>query len=343
MFFLSLGLLSACGSSTDEDVENAVRHEKVVPVQVESVILKDLSETFTLPANLEALEDLILTAETVGVVKKIHFQEGDKINTGDTLLDIDPETIMNLLNREQHNVAVITKKVMRYQQLQQDGLISEQALDDMENNLTIAQASLHDIKLRMAKSFPQAPISGIVDRLYIDRGEYVNPGKPLVRLLQVDKLKVLADVPEKDVPFLQVGQLIEIIPAVFNNRSISSEVGVIEYISFAAHDITKTYRTKVIIDNSSNALRPGMIVRAKFKRQELLQAIAVPMYAVLERNGEKIVFVAESGIARKVKVVLGSTIGQLIVIESGLALNQAIIVSGQQLLVDGAKITVENK
>ena len=338
--FLSFCLLSACSRQEDSAAQTAIRPEKVVSVTIEQIALDDLTETFTLPATLEAWEDLTLAAEVAGAVQKIHFKEGDRVQAGKTLLEIDPETINSYLYRDRQNVTVIERKLKRYQQLEADGLISKQELDDLQNSLTAAKAALQTTKLQLEKSFPQAPVSGIIDRLYIDRGEYVDPGKPLLRLVQINKLKVIADVPEKDVPFLNVGQQVEIIPAAINSRSSTIIFGVIESIAFSANDITRTYRTKIVIDNNSEKLRPGMIVRAKFVRQQLEQVISVPLYAVMDRDGEKIVFLAEDGLAKKVKVNIGSSIGQRVVVRQGLTVNQSLIIEGQQLLVDGARINV---
>ena len=338
--FLSFCLLSGCSRQEDSAAQTAVRPEKVVSVNIEQIALDDLTETFTLPATLEAWEDLTLAAEIAGSVRKIHFKEGDRVQAGKILLEIDPETIKSYLYRDQQNVTVIERKLKRYRQLETDGLISKQELDDLQNGLTAAKATLQTTKLQLAKSFPQAPVSGIIDRLYIDRGEYVDPGKPLLRLVQIDKLKVIVDVPEKDVSFLKVGQQVEIIAAAINTYASIPIVGIIEFISFSANDVTRTYRTKIVIDNNSAKLRPGMIVRAKFVRQQLEQVISVPLYAVMDRDGEKIVFLAEDGFAKKVKVSIGSSIGQRVVVRQGLTVNQSLIVKGQQLLVDGARIDV---
>ena len=340
LVLFSLSLLSACSSQKEDEKQVVVKPEKVVPVTVEKVVLEDLTETFTLPANLEAWEDLTLAAEIAGPVQKIHFSEGDRVKAGEILLEIDPETIKSYLYRDEQNVTVIERKVKRYRQLEADGLISPQELDDLENGLTAAKATLQTTRLQLAKSFPRAPVNGIVDRLYIDRGEYVDPGKRLLRLVQINKLKVIVDVPEKDISFLKIGQQVEIIPATINTYSVDSISGAIDYIAFSANEVTRTYRAKITIDNHSEDLRPGMIVRAKFIRQQLEQVISAPLYAVMDRDGEKIVFLAENGLAKKVTVNIGSSIGPRVVITHGLKVNQDLIIEGQQLLVDGARIDV---
>ncbi|MEA3363112.1 MAG: efflux RND transporter periplasmic adaptor subunit [Thermodesulfobacteriota bacterium] len=337
---LNLSFLSACSRQDESSAETAKQPEKVVPVTVEQITLSDLVETFTLPAHLEAWEDLTLAAEIAGAVQKIHYREGAQVRAGATLLEIDPDTIKSYLQRDRQNVTVIERKLERFRQLEADGLVSQQELDDLENGLTAARSALKTTELQLAKSLPRAPVSGVVDYLYVDRGEYVDPGKPLLRLVQVDKLKVVADVPEKDVPFLKIGQKVEIIPAAMSHLSSDSMVGIIDYIALSANTTTRTYRTKIILDNSSAKLRPGMIVRAKFVRQSLDQVISVPLFAVIDRDGEKVIFLAEDGRARQVKIMTGSSIGQRIVVRQGLIENQSLIVEGQQLLIDGAKIEV---
>ena len=150
-------------------------------------------------------------------------------------------------------------------------------------------------------------------------------------------MRVIADVPEKDVHFLRVGQAVEIIVAAVDGLN-DRLTGRIEHIAFAADEVTRTYRTKIVIDNRSLKLRPGMIVRARFVRQDLKDVISIPLYALMERDGEKVVFVAEQGQARKVTVTTGSSVDERIIIRKGLSPGQKLIVKGQQLLIDGARI-----
>ena len=114
--------------------------------------------------------------------------------------------------------------------------------------------------------------------------------------------------------------------------------GKIDFVAYTADAVTRTYRTKIVLDNSQGLLRPGMIVRVRFVRQTLPAALTVPLYAVLTREGEKVVFIAEDGVARLQSVEIGPSLGERLVIRSGLEAGQQVIVKGQQLLTDGARI-----
>lgn len=332
-------VLSLTGCSEKEKAEVvAPKAEKVVPIAVEIVKAEDMVDRFVLPAGLEAEEDIVIAAETTGPVQSLRFEEGDRVTDGEVLMEIDPETIKSALRRDQENLAVIERKLERYRNLEKEGLVSRQDVDDLENSLVSAREALKTTKLQFKKSQPRSPLTGHVDELYVDRGEYVDPGKPLVRLLKVDRLKVMADVPEKDIIYLSVGQKVKIIPARIHSETIEPVVGQISFIAYAADDVTRTYRTKIMIDNPGN-LRPGMIVRAEFIRQSLSGVVTVPLYALLDDEGSKSVFVSDGSVARRVRVKTGSSIGQRVVVLSGLNAGDHVVIKGQQLLHDGTRIS----
>jgi len=335
---LLFALLVGCSGPEQEPSAAMSAPEKIIQVVTETVIPADLTEYFTLPGSLEAWEDLTISAEIAGPVRKIQVAEGDQVRAGQLLLEIDADSIQSAYDRDLENFQVTKRTFDRYQQLKQEGLVSQQEIDELKNRLAGAAATLKNSKLSLEKSRPLAPVAGVVDRLYVDRGEFIDFGKPLLRLVQVDRLRVIADVPEKDIPFLDVGESVEIVPAIVNDRRVYSVKGTIEHIAFAADPATRTYRCKITIDNRNMLLRPGMIVRARFVRQQLQQVVSAPLYSVLDREGKKLLFVEEDGFARQLEVKTGSSVGDRVVISAGLAPEQKLIIKGQQLLFDGARV-----
>lgn len=332
-------LMSGCESVPSEDL-TATNNDRRVNVITEVLTPVNLTETFTLPARIQAREDLTLSAEIAGVVIQTHVIEGMKVVRGQKLLEIDSAIIRSQLEREAQNVEVLTRRYERLHRLEQEGLVSRQELDDVANGLTAAQSGLRQAQIQLDKSTLQAPINGIVDRRYVDPGEYVDLGKSLLRLVRVDQLEVVADIPEKDVSFLQPGQEVTIVLATMHGFDLKEVRAVIEHISFVADDNSRTYRTTMLIDNPTPELRPGMIVRATFIRQEHQQALAVPLFAVMDRRGKKIVYIVEDDLAREVEVSTGSSIGGQLIVRSGLRAGQQLVVTGHQLLIDGALVRV---
>jgi membrane fusion protein (multidrug efflux system) len=113
---------------------------------------------------------------------------------------------------------------------------------------------------------------------------------------------------------------------------------VIEHIAFVADETSRTYHTRMLIAQPGDILRPGMIARATFVRQEHEQALVVPLFSVLDRRNIKVAYIVEDGFAREVEVTTGSSIGQQLVVRSGLEAGQHLVVKGQQLLIDGVAV-----
>lgn len=330
-------LLTGCSSSEPEPTTTT--EERRVPVVTQTLEPVDLTETFTLPAKLEPQEDMTLSAEVSGRILNLQVAEGDQVSVGQSLLAIDSDMLRSQMDRELQNVTVLTDKRDRLLRLHQDGLVSRQELDDAENALTAATSALRQAQLQYEKSTPKAPLTGFVDRLHVEIGEYVDPGKPLLRLVQVDQLKAVADVPEKDVTFLREGQQVTLAPAAIQGYRMDETAATIDHIALVADEATRTYRTTLLVDKPPPSLRSGMIVRVTFVRQEHQQVIAVPLHVVLDRQGEKVVYVVEDGSAREIEIVAGRSVGSQLIIRSGLAPGQQLVVQGQQLLIDGALVS----
>ncbi|HEX9777738.1 MAG TPA: efflux RND transporter periplasmic adaptor subunit [Geopsychrobacteraceae bacterium] len=342
VLLLSLSLLwFASGCRTEQPNLAEARQappEKVVPVAVEAAQPRAMAESFTLPGTLEAWEDLTLSAELAGPVRRIGPAEGEHLQAGREILEIDTETLLADYQRDRISFETKSKKLQRYQSLVAQQLVSRQELDEMSYVVEEARADLRHAQLLIEKSTLRTPVTGVLDQLFVDRGEYVVPGQALARIVRVDRLKVLVDVPEKDVAYLSVGDEIDIVAATINGAEAAARSGRIRHIAYTADPATRTYLAKIEIDNRDAALRPGKIVRAHFKRRSLPRALSVPLYALVERDGRKVVFVEQQGRARMVPVTTGAVIGARVVVEQGLSAGDRIIVKGQQLLSDGARV-----
>ena len=330
-----------CQQEQSADTPVVVPPEKIVQVTVHTVEPRAITETFTLPGHLEAWEDLILSAELAGPVRWVGPQEGDPLTAGQKILKIDTDTLSADYDRDSSDWQVKAQKLERMERLAEKNLISEQELDDMASAVAAAQATLQQTELRLTKSTLKTPIAAVLDSLMVDRGEFVSVGQPLVRLLQVDRLKVFVDVPEKDVDYLHVGDPIELSTATIDQQQAINRSGVLLAVSYAADPVTRTYRAKIGIDNIGHRLRPGRIVRVYFKRRQIDKALTVPLYALVERDGSKALFIEQQGTVRQRTIETGAVIGDQVVITSGLEAGDRVVVKGQQLISDNAKVMVE--
>jgi membrane fusion protein (multidrug efflux system) len=320
--------------------ETAVQIEKQpVNVAIDVLVPRDVEETFTLPGTLEPWENLTLSLEQPGSIVWIGPSEGDRLKAGDEILRIDKETLLSQHASNGTDYDIRKKQLERADSLLKEQLISERERDDVYQAFQNANTSLTETRIALEKSTLFSPINGILDRLYVDRGEYGNVGTPAAVIVRIDKLKVVVDVPEKDVSFTRTGQKVVVMQGGVNSKGVGRP-GKIIHVSYLANEMTRTYRTKVEIDNRDGFLRPGMIVRVKFVRRKIKDAIVVPLYAVLDRDGEKSVFVVEDGTAVRREVRLGPIINGKVVVYGGVQETESLVVKGQQLLLDGGPVKV---
>jgi membrane fusion protein (multidrug efflux system) len=317
-----------------------VVEKKPVNVAVEVLHPKDVEETFTLPGTLEAWEDITLSLEQSGPIIWIGPNEGDRLKEGDEILRIDKETLVAQHARNSSDHDIRKRQLERADSLLKEQLISERERDEVYQAYQSADTSLTETRVALEKSTLITPTDGILNSLLVDRGEFGNVGTPAAVIVKIDKLRVLVDVPEKDVSFVKPGQRVVVLPADIKRNGGIGRQGRVIHVSYLANEMTRTYRSKVQIDNRDGFLRPGMIVRVKFVRRAIEGAIVVPLYAVMDQAGEKFVFVEEDGSAVRRQVRLGPILNGTVVVFGGVREGERLVVKGQQLLVDGGSVTV---
>lgn len=342
---LAIVLLAACGNDgTAADPKPASKPaEKTTQVEVVEIAQKSINETFTLPGTLEAWENISLAAELAGPIRWIGPDEGDVLEQNEPILRIDTDTVKANLKRDRTNFEIQQRELDRYQQLLDQQLISQQEYDLQRNALEAARANLAQAELALSKSTVKTPVHGVLDRLLVDIGEYVAVGDPLAQVVQVDRLKVLVDAPEKEVQFLRPGQQVDILTASIHAEKEERFPGHILHVGYQADPASRTYRVKIAIGNADGFFRPGMILRARFQRRQHQDAIAIPLYALVDLDGRKVVYLEKDGIAQLREVMTGATVGREIIIREGIAAGDRLIVKGQHLLTDGARVTVQGE
>jgi membrane fusion protein (multidrug efflux system) len=188
------------------------------------------------------------------------------------------------------------------------------------------------------RGFIRSPVSGVVNYLFVDQGEFIGRGDPLADIVNVDKIKVNVSVPEMDVKYLSKGQDAIVSIDAFPERRIP---GKIEFVAFKADPATKTFHVKVVIPNADQTIRPGMIARAGFLRRVIPDALTAPLFALVDKSGERLVYVEKDGVAHARTVSLGVIEGDRIQIAEGLEPGDRLIIKGHKEVEEGMPVEVK--
>jgi len=116
---------------------------------------------------------------------------------------------------------------------------------------------------------------------------------------------------------------------------------VVDFVAFKADPATKTFLVRTVIDNPFADIRPGMIARAAFVRRVIADALLAPLFALVDKGGERLVFVEKDGVAQSRTVSIGVIEGDRVQITSGLNPGDHLIVKGHTEVEDGMKVSVQ--
>jgi len=304
-------------------------------VEVKPAALRDV---VFLPGETEAYEDVKVAANTSGRVEWIGPGEGKAVKKGDRLAKIDVSALKASLEHARAAYSLANDLCERRRRLYENKIIAREELDQSETQLKLAAADLAQVKVRFNHGFPESPITGIINHLYLDVGEYADLGKPIADIVNIDRIKINVRVPELDVRYVHKGQMTPVKIDAFADRSL---IGTVEFVAFKADSATKTFLVRSVIDNPDHAIRPGMIGRVAFVRRLIPDAIAAPLFAIIDKGGERLVYVEKDGVAESRVITIGVIVGDRVQITSGLNFGDHLIVKGHTEVEDGMKVMIK--
>jgi membrane fusion protein (multidrug efflux system) len=170
---------------------------------------------------------------------------------------------------------------------------------------------------------------------HVEVGDYAAPGQPLLELVATQRLKVRAAAPASDVPYLSLGAPVTVRVDVFPGQQWQ---GTVVRLGAELDSDSRTLTVEAEIDNSDGRLRPGLFGRLEVPRRVLPQALLVPLASVVDYESGKVLYVVENGVAHRRNIELGPTLGEQVVVVSGLEAGEHVVVGGQQQVADGQKV-----
>jgi membrane fusion protein (multidrug efflux system) len=304
-------------------------------MRVEPAPIRDL---LLLPGETEAWLDVRVAADTAGRVEWIGFKEGDRIKEGELLAKIDVSALKAALDKAEAALKLADDLYQRRKQLFERKIINQEELDRAETERALAEGSFKQVKVEYERGFTKAPITGVINYLFVDEGEFTDKGKPMADIVNVDKIKVNVNVPELDVRYLKVGQTVAVRVDAFQDRQMR---GTIDFVAYKADPATKTFHVKVIIDNQTHEIRPGMIARVVFLKRIIPDALSAPIFALVDKGGERLLFVEKDGVVHARAISIGVIEGDRVQIIKGLEPGDHLIVTGQKEVEEGMRVQVK--
>ncbi len=326
-----------------------------VPVEVMQIVPARLEETTSIAGVLDAYRAVDVVSEVVGRIERVYHDVGDRVRTGTRLASVDKAVLQETLNQaEAALLGAQARFELAHDDFRRDSTLfahGDIAVAAFDASRTAYTAALADLSARMAsrelvardlrEADIRAPFAGIVARRSVDIGTFVSQGTPLFRVVDVDSLRLVLSVSQKNVGRLTPGDEVVITVEALGDRRFA---GRIRSVSPEADEATRTFPVEVILENPPDKpLRDGLVVRAVIVLGALEQAVAIPREAIIKRTGGHFVFVVADSMAHQRSVTVGRLIGDRYAIEDGLQPGERMVVTGAQNLEDGVRVVVEDE
>ncbi|MCL5281651.1 MAG: efflux RND transporter periplasmic adaptor subunit [Planctomycetes bacterium] len=316
---------------------------EVPPVKVTAIPVvtePTLADTFELPAVVEPNKVIEVSAEGDGKIEWIGPQKGSLVRKGEPLIRLNTELLQAEFQMAQAQAKNNQTEFDRIKGLVEKGAAPSRDMDAAATQLVISKAQLEQARIRLARASIAAPMAGVLNDVPVEVGEYVTlmPRTTVAEIVDTSVVKVAVEIPERDVPFLSVGQQTAVIAD--NKGCEVSLTGTTTFISQVADARTRCTRMEITVPNQEGCLRSGQIVHVRLTRQILKDAILIPLAAVIPMEDGKAVYVVESSQAQRRRVELGLIRGDRVQIRSGLKPGDRLIVAGHRFVGAGQKVEV---
>ncbi len=298
----------------------------------------------SIQATVKSDDIVIASSEIGGRLINVAVEEGQNVNKGQLIAQTDLESVNKQVAELETAWEMANTSYERQKRLWDQNVGSEMQYLQAKNNKEKIEKSLETVKYQLTKTKIYAPISGVVDQVYLKSGELAGPGIPIVQILNTQKVKVVADAPESYLNKVKKGEMVTVqFPAI--GKEFEARVTL---IGRTINPSNRTFTVEVDLPNSDGLLKPNLLAVMLINDDLQKDVVIIPLELVQQEvSGRSFVFVKDENekgpFAKKVIVETGNTHGGNIVITSGLNGGEELIVTGARGLANNEQIKIVNQ
>lgn len=308
-----------------------------IPVQV-----MNFKHFIELQGTVESKGEVDISSDIGGIAVSVKVDEGQQVREGQVLIKLDDKLILKQIEELKTAISLAKSVYKRQKNLWDQKIGSELQYLEAENNYKSLQNKLATANEQLAKTQIRSPLSGTVDLVYINEGEMASPGRALVKVVNLKRVKVVADASEKYVGNIASGDSVTVrFPALGIERKAK-----IAAVGQVINPVNRTFRVEAEIPNSDGTLKANLLAVIKFADYQNDSVIVVPTALVQQADQDDFVFVVgtaeDKQIASKVTIETGKSYNGVTEVLDGLTKEAALIDKGARESTDGEEIRIIN-
>jgi HlyD family secretion protein len=337
-------------------------------VELAKVSRAPLAEEITVVGNLIGDATVSVVPRAAGRLQELSVRLGDRVNRGQRLAKIEDfeiveqvkqaeaaqEVSLATIRQREADLQLAETNVERSRSLFERQLLPKQTLDDNEARYqaalaqldlaraqnTQSKARLDELRINLANTVITSPVNGFVAKRNVDPGAFVSQQSPVADVVDITRVRLVANVVEKDLKELESGNDTRVQVDAFPGETFS---GRIARVSPVLDPATRTAPIEIEIPNPTFRLKPGMYARVGITTETKKDALVLPSSAVVDLGGRRGVFQLQNDTAVFRTVQVGSEQGTVVEILGGLAEGDEVISTGAGALRDGDRVALAGR
>ena len=311
----------------------------------------DIRTSVTLVGTAKPHKEAVLASQVEGWVEAVFFLAGDRVEKGDRLAQLEDRSLLIQLDGAKASLkeAETRKKqaetdLKRLEALYSSRSVAEKQIDDARYELDARskhvlalKSEVNQLEDQLAKKRIRAPFSGWIAEKHLEQGEWVAKGGDVAKLLDLSVIHIRAEVPERFLPLLNVGDDAKLTFDALPGRDFK---GKIRAVFPSGNTQTRTFPVEMILANEEGVIRAGMLCRVSMGIGNARKALLVPKDALVLEGDRRTVFKINDNKAHRVEVeVVGFQDGSAEIradIEDG----DRVVVFGNESLQDGEPVEI---
>jgi membrane fusion protein (multidrug efflux system) len=354
MLAVVLVFVGAVGFIKFQQIKTAIAaHQsfQMPPEAVTTIVTQRQPWATTIEAvgSVAPMQGVTLSADLPGVVDRIAFESGARVNAGDPLVSLDARQERAQLASAEAGRDLARANLDRSRSLLDQRLIAQAEYDAVAAQYKQTESNANEIRATIERKTIRAPFAGVTGIRQVNLGQYVRSGDPIVPLQAVSTVFVNFAVPQQQVGSLRVGQAVAVTAEGAEDERFEGRINAINPV---VDDATRNVQVQASLRNPGGLLRPGMYVTASVDLGARKTVVALPNSAINFAPYGNSVFIVESmkgpngkpylGV-RQQFVKLGPARGDLVAVTDGVQAGQQVVTSGVFKLRTGAAVVVSNK
>ena len=308
---------------------NAPAFVSVAPVRSET-----MAQKLEALGNARANESVDISSKTSNVVTAVRFGDGQRVNRGQGLVQLDAAQTRADVAAAEAAVAESERLYNRSRELMATEALSKAQFDQLEATLKANRARLAAAQARLEDTVIRAPFSGRVGLRRVSVGTLISPGDVITTLDDTSVIKLDFTVPENFLSTLREGLAVRATAPAFSGRTF---VGKVSSIDSRVDMNTRAVTVRALLANEDGALRPGMFLNVALANDDR-ETLVIPEQALTPEAEKQFVFVVADGKAQRREVRIGSRRPGSVEVLAGLRAGEQVIVEGTQKVRDGVPV-----